>query len=371
MAACPPMDPIGTRATAQHHKMNADKMESDEPLKVLIVGAGKGGTALIDLFARASGVEVVGVADTNPRAPGLRLARRLNIHTANSVADLVAGDGAHLIVDVTGDVTMPLQIEAAHGSNVEVMSGKAARLLWTVVQEEQDLRAQLTQADKLATLGTFAAQIAHDLKNPLYCIREFAQFIDEELDPSRIKEYSQEILKADTYLTSIVEGLTGYTRSSCSNTELVQLADLLDQAVKMARYATISHEVEILREYQPIPPMQADPAELLQVFVNLITNAVQSMDGHGRVTLTIQREASKVLVSIKDTGPGIPAASLSKLFTPFFTTKERGVGTGLGLSIVRTLVDKYGGDIAVESEEGKGATFTIRFPLPCPVNSST
>lgn len=348
--------------------MNVGKMESGEPLKVLIVGAGKGGTALIDLFARAAGVEVVGVADKNPRAPGLRLARRLNIHTANTVADLVADDGAHLIVDVTGDATMPSQIEATHGSNVEVMSGKAARLLWTVVQEEQELRAQLMQADKLATLGTFAAQIAHDLKNPLYCIREFAQFIEEELDPSRIKEYSQEILKADTYLTSIVEGLTAYTRSSCSEPELVQLADLLDQAVKMARFATISHEVEIVREYQSIPSMHADPAELLQVFVNLITNAVQSMDGQGRVTLTIQHEAGKVLVSIKDTGPGIPAASLPKLFTPFFTTKERGVGTGLGLSIVRTLVNKYGGDIAVESEEGKGATFQIRFPLPCPVN---
>jgi two-component system NtrC family sensor kinase len=339
-------------------------MESGEPLKVLIVGAGKGGTALIDLFARAAGVEVVGVADKNPRAPGLRLARRLNIPTAGTVGELVAEDGAHLIMDVTGDATMPSQIEAAHALNVEMMSGKAARLLWTLVQEEQELRAQLMQADKLATLGTFAAQIAHDLKNPLYCIREFAQFIEEELDPSRIKEYSQEILKADTYLTSIVEGLTAYTRTSCSEPELVQLADLLDQAVKMARFATVSNEVEIVREYQAVPAMQADPAELLQVFVNLITNAVQAMDGQGRVTLTIQSEAGKVLVSIKDTGPGIPAASLSKLFTPFFTTKERGVGTGLGLSIVRTLVNKYGGDIGVESEEGKGATFQIRFPLP-------
>jgi len=342
-------------------------MESGEPLKVLIVGAGKGGTALIDLFARVAGVEVVGVADTNPRAPGLRLARRLNIPTATTVADLVAGNGVHLIIDVTGDATMPSQIEAVHASNVEVMSGTAARLLWTVVQEEQELRAQLMQADKLATLGTFAAQIAHDLKNPLYCIREFAQFIEEELDPSRIKEYSQEILKADTYLTSIVEGLTAYTRSSCSEPELVQLTDLLDQAIKMARFATTSNEVEIVREYQSVS-MHADSAELLQVFVNLITNAVQSMDGQGRVTLTIQREGGKVLVSIKDTGPGIPAASLSKLFTPFFTTKERGVGTGLGLSIVRTLVNKYGGDIAVESEEGKGATFQIRFPLTCPVS---
>jgi two-component system, NtrC family, sensor kinase len=340
-------------------------MESGEPLKILILGAGKGGTALIDLLARGAGVEVCGVADKNPRAPGLRLARRLNIPTATSVAELmtIAIDGAHLIVDVTGDTTMPSQIEAAHAPNVETMSGNAARLLWTLVQEEQELLAQLMQADKLATLGTFAAQIAHDLKNPLYCIREFAQFIEEELDPSRIKEYSHEILKADTYLTSIVEGLTAYTRSSCSEPESVRLADLLDQAVKMARFATVSNEIEIVRDYHAVPLIYADQAELLQVFVNLITNAVQAMNGQGRITLAIQSEADKIVVRITDTGPGIPAASLPKLFTPFFTTKDRGAGTGLGLSIVKTLVSKYGGDVAVESEEGKGATFIIRFPV--------
>src|SRR6476469_4464279 len=272
-------------------------MESGEPLKVLIVGAGKGGTALIDLFARAAGVEVVGVADKNPRAPGLRLARRLNIPTAGTVGELVAEDGAHLIMDVTGDATMPSQIEAAHASNVEMMSGKAARLLWTLVQEEQELRAQLMQADKLATLGTFAAQIAHDLKNPLYCIREFAQFIEEEHDSDRIKEYSQEILKADQYLTSIVDGLTAYTRSTCSEPESIRLPELLDQAVKMSRFATTSNAVEVVCDYQPVPPIRADASEMLQIFVNIITNAVQAMNGQGRLMLGVKVEEEKVVIS--------------------------------------------------------------------------
>jgi len=263
---------------------------------------------------------------------------------------------------------MSAQLAAAHPPDMEIMSGGAARLLWTVVQEEQELRAQLMQADKLATLGTFAAQIAHDLKNPLYCIREFAQFIEEEEDPARIKEYSHEILKADTYLSSIVDGLTAYTRSTCAEPESVRLSDLLDQAVKMARFATAGNEVEVLREYHAVPPIHADSAELLQVFVNLITNAVQAMNGQGRLSLLIQNDEDKILVSVHDTGPGIPAAVLPKIFIPFFTTKERGVGTGLGLSIVQTLVNKYGGEVAVETDEGKGTTFLIRFPLPCPVN---
>lgn len=339
--------------------------ESDQPLKIIILGAGRGGTALIDLLAREREcVEVVGVADVNPRAPGLRLARRLGIPTSTNAEEFVRRSGSHLIVDVTGDDAMPAQLAKSKSPESEMMSGTTARLLWMLVREEQELRAQLTQADKLATLGTFAAQIAHDLKNPLYCIREFAQFIEEEHDPERIKEYSQEILKADKYLTSIVEGLTTYTRSTGSEHESVHVSDLLDQAVKMSRFATISNAVEVVCNYRPVPTMRADSSELLQIFVNLITNAVQAMNGQGRLTLKTDVEGDKILISIGDTGPGIPAAYLPKLFTPFFTTKERGIGTGLGLSIVQTLVKKYGGDITVESEEGKGATFTIRWPLP-------
>lgn len=338
--------------------------ESEQPLKIVIIGAGKGGTALVDLLARERDcVEVVGVVDTNPRAPGLRLAGRLGIPTSLNAEEFVGKGEAHLIVDVTGDAAMPAHLATIKSPNTETMSGMTARLLWMLVREEQELRAQLTQADKLATLGTFAAQIAHDLKNPLYCIREFAQFIEEEHDPERIKEYSQEILKADKYLTSIVEGLTTYTRSTGSEHEWVRLPELLDQAVKMSRFATLSNAVEVVCDYRPAPPMRADPSELLQIFVNLITNAVQAMNGQGRLTLGIKVEHDKVLITIQDTGPGIPAMYLPKIFTPFFTTKERGVGTGLGLSIVQTLVKKYGGDLAVESEEGKGATFTVRLPL--------
>jgi signal transduction histidine kinase len=339
--------------------------ESDQPLKIIILGAGKGGTALIDLLARERDcVEVVGVADTNPRAPGLCLARKLNIPTASSAAELIGKNGADLSVDVTGDATIAAQIAEGKSPETETMSGTTARLLWMLVREEQELRAQLTQADKLATLGTFAAQIAHDLKNPLYCIREFAQFIEEEHDSDRIKEYSQEILKADQYLTSIVDGLTAYTRSTCSEPESIRLPELLDQAVKMSRFATTSNAVEVVCDYQPVPPIRADASEMLQIFVNIITNAVQAMNGQGRLMLGVKVEEEKVVISIRDTGPGISAALLPKIFTPFFTTKERGVGTGLGLSIVQTLVKKYGGEIEVESEEGKGAAFTIRFPLP-------
>jgi len=333
-----------------------------QPLKVIILGAGRGGTALIDLFARAVGVEVVGVADVNPEAQGLKLAATLSIPTTTNPADLVARDGANLIVDVTGDPRMADQIAAVKPRESEVLSGTAARLLWTLVQEEQVLRGQLMQAEKLATLGTFAAQIAHDLKSPLYSIREFAHFIEEEEDPARIKEYSEEIIKADKYLTSIVDNLMTYARGGSSKSESVRVAEVLDQAITMARFATMTNDLELVRDYSVAPPLQVDRGELLQVFVNLVTNAAQAMNGQGRLTLTVKSEGADVMIAMQDTGPGIAQDDLPKIFTPFFTTKEQGVGTGLGLSIVDTIVRKYGGRVDVESQEGNGARFTVRFP---------
>ena len=335
-----------------------------QPLKVIILGAGRGGTALINLFAKGAGVEVVGVADTNPEAQGLKLAATLSIPTTTNPADLVARDGANLIVDVTGDPRMAAQIAAVKPPETEVLSGTSARLLWMLVQDEQTLRGQLLQAEKLATLGTFAAQIAHDLKNPLYCIREFAQFIEEEADPARIKEYSQEIQKADKYLASIVDNLMTYARGGESpKTEPVRVPEVLDQALTMTRFATATNDVELIREYSVVPPLQVDRGELLQVFVNLVTNAAQAMNGQGRLTLTVKGEGTEVMISVQDNGPGISPADLPKIFTPFFTTKEQGVGTGLGLAIVDTIVRKYGGRVDVESGKGTGARFTVRLPV--------
>jgi two-component system NtrC family sensor kinase len=129
----------------------------------------------------------------------------------------------------------------------------------------------------------------------------------------------------------------------------------------LAKYSAPHSTVEVIRQYATIPPLRANAGELLQIFVNLVTNAVQAMNGRGRLSLTIQAAADLIVISVADTGPGIPAANLSKVFTPFFTTKDT-KGTGLGLYIVQTLVKKHGGEISVSSEEGKGTTFVVEFP---------
>ena len=339
-------------------------MDSDQQIKVLILGGGKGGTALLELLT-STGVHITGVADSNPQAPGLELARRLKIPTSSNAGALLELNNSNLVIDVTDDPRMPSQISEKKPANAEALGGTAAKLLWTVVQREQDLREQLIQAEKLATLGTFAAEVAHDFNNPLYCIREFAQFIQEEQDPARMQEYAMEISKAVTYLTSIAQRLTQYARSGRQDkatSDTVHIPDLLDQAVIMAKYSSLNDEIEVVKEYGALPPIRANGGELLQIFVNLVTNAVQAMNGRGRLTLTTSARQGTIAISIRDTGPGIPQDYLPKLFTPFFTTKGK-KGTGLGLYIVQTLIRKYGGQVSVDGGEGKGAAFHIELPV--------
>lgn len=338
-------------------------MAAADPINVMILGAGKGGTALLELFVQSPQVTVVGIADKDPDAPGLRLAHSMHIPTTQDAAALVARDCADLIVDVTGDPAVGALIASTKSPEVELLSGKAARLVWLLIQREQELQDQLIHAEKLATVGTFSSGIAHDLNNPLQGVLGFAQLILEEQDPASVQSYAREIIDAAHHMATLSKRLTLYARGNTpGDVSDVQVEEVLEKAVRMVEYGKNMDDVEVVQVYGPAPSIRIDAGELLQVFINLITNAVQAMQGKGRLTLTIQPEFTGVLVSISDTGPGIDPNHLERIFIPFFTTKEPGTGTGLGLYIVESIVKKSGGQISVESERGKGATFQLRFP---------
>ncbi len=334
-----------------------------EPINVIILGAGKGGTALIELFTSCAGVKIVGVADINPNAPGLQQARLLNIPTSTDPAALIARDGADLIVDVTGDPAMAALIAERKPPGVESLSGNAARLVWSLIQDEQELREYLVHTEKLATLGTLAASVAHEVNNPLHWILGFAQLIQEEKKAAVIKEYAQEIVESVEHLSEIAKSLTMYSQASYQGEPVrIHIPDLLDNAVKMAKFATVLDEVEVVREYAPIPEIQADPGDLIQAFVTLLVNGAQAMKGRGRLTLATLVKGGAITVSIHDTGPWIPSEQRERIFAPVFATKPGGTGTGLGLYVVRSLIQKHGGRIFVESEKDQGTTFYIQFP---------
>lgn len=337
---------------------------SDQSLDIVILGAGRGGTALIELLTRCAGIRILGVADNNPDAPGLQLARYHDIPTTTDAAWLIGRDDTNLIIDVTGDPAIPPLIARHKPPKAEVLGGTAARLIWSLIQEEHEMYEHLAHAEKLSTLGIFTAGIAHEFNNPLHGIMGFAQHLQGETDSAIVDEYSREIVALTKRLSEMTKGLNLYARAG-QQPEMtsVQIPQLLDEAVKMAAFSTILDEVTVVRNYAPVPDMLVNPSELHQVFVNLVINAVQAMNACGRLILSTGVEGSYLTVSIQDTGPGITPQDLARVFAPFFTTKERGAGTGLGLYIVRTIIKKYGGTIKPVSQPGNGTTFHIQFPL--------
>ena len=332
-------------------------------LRVIIVGAGKGGAALLELFTRSPDVEVAGVADVNPEAPGLCLARNLGIRTATDAQALIAEDRADLIVDVTGDPAMRSLLLQHKPPRAEIMGGTSALLLWKLAQHEQDLRDQLIHAEKLASIGTLASGIAHEINNPLYTITGLSEILRDECRPEVVREYIEEIIAAGQRIAGIVRSLNAFARRTQDEEVCdIDLNCTLDEAVKMARRATVLDQVQVATQYEAVLLVRGKPDELLQVFVNLVTNAVQAMEGKGALTLSTAGADGFVLATVKDTGPGIPHNNLTRIFDPFFTTKEQGKGTGLGLHIVRDIVTNYGGQITAESTLGQGATFTVKLP---------
>ncbi len=330
------------------------------------MGGGRGGVALLDLLSRLPGVCITGIADKDPSAPGLKRALDQDIPTTDNVLDLITNHGVNLIIDVTGDPRMNGFIHLHKGAKVEVLGGSAAKLLWNLVQYESQLQGQLFQSEKLAGIGSFAAGIAHDINNPLHLILGYAETILEEQNVSVIHEHCQEIIHAVQRISPICKDLTQYARrASADDLVDVDLNAKLDEAFKIARYATVMQDLSVVKHYAPIPMIKGKQEEILHALVNLITNAIQAMEGNGTLTLATQVADGNGMVTatITDTGCGIPPDRLDEIFEPFFTTKAPGKGTGLGLYNVRSILKKHGGRIAVESQIGQGTTFRLQFPI--------
>ena len=339
-------------------------MEISDHTKVAILGAGRDGLALLDLLHHIPSIEIVGITDRNPAAPGLQRARELQIPVIINVPDLIGNHGVNLIWDATGDPEMEASLHAHKLPGANILSGSASRLLWKLIQHESKLEAELLQSEKLAGIGSFAAGIAHDINNPLQLILGLAENLAEERDLTAVHEQAQDIIEAVKRTSAICRDLTRYSRRASPHQDvLVPINDKLDEALKIARYASSLHDIEMSKQYQPGVAVKGNQDELLHVLVNLITNAVHAME-HSGGTLTLETTVhdGQVHVRISDTGCGIALDKLDEIFEPFFTTKAPGKGTGLGLYNVKTIVNKMQGTIAVDSQIDKGTTFTLTFP---------
>ena len=245
-------------------------------------------------------------------------------------------------------------------------------LLEKFIQHKSVLEHQMAQIEKLANIGTLASGILHDINNPMYVILGFSENLLDEMDPVAIQAQASEVLRAAKRIITMCKDLNLYahhnTPNECVSVNLIQQ---LEEAMKVAKFASGLENMKIVRDYSADPVILARPEAIIQICVNLIINALQAMNGQGTLTLGARSTDQVVSISIGDTGPGIPPEKMDKIFEPFYTTKPPGQGTGLGLHSVRALVEEYGGQVLIQSTVGQGTTFHLEFPLSIPSTLET
>lgn len=229
-------------------------------------------------------------------------------------------------------------------------------------RELQDTQEQLIQSEKLASMGQLAAGVAHELNNPLGIILLYGHLLLKEInsDDPKWADLST-IIDETTRCKTIVSGLLDFARQRQLTIEATDIHSLLEECLSRMEKQPAFAKAEIVRQFGPLPQMAVDAQQLRQVFLNIICNAAEAMPDGGTLTVKTGLDplGKHVAVSITDTGCGIPEEDRVKLFTPFFTTKKRGKGTGLGLAIAYGIVKMHRGSIDVQSEVGKGTTFTV------------
>ena len=235
-------------------------------------------------------------------------------------------------------------------------------------QAEEDktkLQAQLMHADRLATIGLLAVGVAHELNEPLGNILGFAQLAKKSDGlPRQAKDDVEKIEKASLHAREIIRKLLTFARQTPTRKQRVNLNEVIDEGLYFFDARCAKSGIELIRAFAPgLPPVTADRAQLNQVLVNLVSNAIYEMPKGGTLKVATREEDGHVLLIVEDTGPGMTAEVQEKIFTPFFTTKEIGQGTGLGLPVVHGIVTAHKGQIKVDSRVGRGTRFEIRLPI--------
>ncbi|HKU42968.1 MAG TPA: ATP-binding protein, partial [Polyangiales bacterium] len=237
------------------------------------------------------------------------------------------------------------------------------------VTELRELQEQIIQTEKLATLGQLAAGVVHELNNPLTSICFYSDYLLKKLqresgDEGDVEKLRRMSVSADRIL-KFTRDLVTYARPTIETPMRVDLEQIVEQSLGFCSHVIEESGTRVSKRFaHPAPEVFGVKGQLVQVLVNLITNACQAMPlGAGLLHIETAQRDGRFVLSVTDTGRGIPEENLSRVFEPFFTTKGEGQGTGLGLSIVRNIVEQHRGEIEVVSEVGRGTTFEIR--LPC------
>jgi two-component system, NtrC family, sensor kinase len=250
----------------------------------------------------------------------------------------------------------------------------------------RDAQMQLVQSEKMASLGNLVAGVAHELNTPIGAVASNADVARRALEVVReglalpalaphaeanprigkalgiLEEATKVTRDASERVSRIVKSLRNFARLDEAERKKADLHEGLDSTLTLLRHE-LGGRIEVVKDYGKLPEIDCFPNQLNQVFMNILVNACHATEGKGKINIATRLDGKNAIVRISDTGKGIKPEHLTKIFDPGFTTKGVGVGTGLGLSISFRIIQDHHGSISVESDVGKGTTFTLRLPI--------
>jgi signal transduction histidine kinase len=230
----------------------------------------------------------------------------------------------------------------------------------------KDMEARLLERERLAAVGELAAQVAHEIRNPLAGIRGACEILAEGQDGDDPRgQISREVIRQVDRLNRTVEDMLLFARPKAIQPVPTDLHQILERTLSVLLEDPKTREVEVERRYNgSLAELEVDPQQIEQVLINILLNAIQAMDYRGKLTVTTRTNGAHAQITIRDSGPGIPEDVQDQIFKPFFTTRAK--GSGLGLAIVRNLVKAHGGSIRAASFPEGGAEFTVTLPRESP-----
>jgi len=229
---------------------------------------------------------------------------------------------------------------------------------------QKETQLQISQSEKLASIGRLAAGIAHEINNPLTSVLNFVHLLKQKKTNDEEDTRDLNVIIDETNrVRKIVRELLDFARQSPANKECIDINQILQQLIALITKQKEFRNIRFIENYDDkLPPFQADKNQIQQVFLNLLMNSAEAIPGEGTITISTIYTDNNISISISDTGCGIKEENQTKIFDPFYTTKPVGKGTGLGLSVSYGIIQQYNGEIKCESKAGEGTTFTVNFP---------
>jgi two-component system NtrC family sensor kinase len=266
---------------------------------------------------------------------------------------------------IEGDLSASLIYNEKGNEIASVGIFKDLRERLKMERELREIQQALLQSEKLAAMGRLTSQIAHELNNPIYGIMNTLELLKTEIPPESKRRRILELSLSEIQrLSEMLRNMLSFSKPEEEKRRPIKIDDLMEGILLVMEKQMKESNIQVETSFDPgIPEVMASTNQMRQVMLNIFKNGKEAMPKGGTLTIRTAREGNKVLIHIQDTGTGIPEEIRDKIFEAFFTTKQKVKGVGLGLSVCYGIIKDHGGEIKVESEEGKGTTFTISLPI--------